>query len=186
MGEVFAYNTLLRELEIMNKSDVVIWLQEENGKWQVLLDEIGAERMDEPGVMGDWSMKYLIAHLNDWNRQMVAQLQAAQRGEAEPPPPWGTNLQNDDQVNAWIYESNRGRSASEVLEDTRQVNQQILALTESLPADIRIEVVRTSPEREYYLVWLGDKRYQPGEFFDHFKDDHEADVRAWLARGGNK
>ncbi len=168
----------------MNKAELVNWLQEENGKWEALLDEIGVARMEEPEVDGYWSMKDVVAHLNDWNRLCVARLQAAQRGDAEPAAPWGANLQTDDEVNAWIYEANRGDSASEVLEDTRQVNEQMLAVTESLPDDVRVEIVRTSPEREYYLVWLGDNRYQPGEFFDHFKDDHEQTVRAWLARRG--
>jgi hypothetical protein len=31
-------------------------------------------------------------------------------------------------------------------------------------------------------VWLNDQRFPAGEFFDHFRDDHEPDVRAWLAR----
>jgi hypothetical protein len=25
-------------------------------------------------------------------------------------------------------------------------------------------------------------RFHRAEFFDHFQDDHEADIRAWLAR----
>jgi hypothetical protein len=36
--------------------------------------------------------------------------------------------------------------------------------------------------REYYLLWLGDTRYPAGEFFDHFHNDHEPDIRAWLVQ----
>lgn len=35
----------------------------------------------------------------------------------------------------------------------------------------------------FHLVWIGDQRYVASEFFNHFHDDHEPDVRAWLDRG---
>jgi hypothetical protein len=162
----------------MKKSDVLNWLQEEHKKWEALLKQIGPTRMEQAGVNGDWSMKELVGHLNGWNRKLVARFQAAQRGEPEPTSPWPQHLQTDDEINAWIYETNRERSLQEVLNEAQQVNQQILTVVENLPENVRVEIV----EPAYHLVWLGNERYQPGEFFDHFRDDHEANVRAWLAR----
>lgn len=159
----------------MKKSELLNWLQEEYQKWEVFLDQIGPARMDQPGVNGNWSMKDVVAHLTGWNRWLVARLQAAGRREAEPPPPWPADVQTEDEINAWIYESNRGRSVREVLDETRQVHQQLLAVIDSLPDEVRIEP-------EWHLVWLDDQRFPAGEFFDHFRDDHEPDVRAWLAR----
>jgi hypothetical protein len=164
----------------MNKSELVNWLQEEHEKWEALLDEIGPTRMDQPGVNGDWSMKDMVAHLNGWNRWLLARLEAARRGEPEAPTPWPAHLKTEDEVNAWIYESSRGRSASEVLDETRRVFQELVAVVEDLPYEVRIEEVRGN--RAYYLVWVGNKRFPVGEFFDHYHDDHEPDVRAWLAR----
>jgi hypothetical protein len=37
-------------------------------------------------------------------------------------------------------------------------------------------------ERLLDVVWVNDQRFPAGEFFDHFHDDHEPDVRAWLTR----
>jgi hypothetical protein len=165
----------------MKKSELLNWLQEEYRQWEALLDQIGPARMEQPGLNGDWSMKDIVAHLTGWQPRVIASLQAAQRGESEPPPPWPAHLQTDDEINAWIYESNRGRSLGEVLDESRQVFQQLLGVVEALPEDVRIEQVRQGA-RVYHLVWLGDQRFQPGEFFDHFHDDHEPDIRAWLAR----
>jgi hypothetical protein len=164
----------------MNKSELLNWLQEEYQKWEALLDEIGPTRMEQPGVNGDWSMKDIVTHLTGWQPRVTANLQAAQRGESEPPPPWPAHLQTDDEINAWIYESNRGRSLREVLDESHQVFQQLLAVVERLPEDVRIEEVHQGG-RVYHLVWLDGQRFQPGEFFDHFYDDHEPDIRAWLA-----
>ena len=159
----------------MNKSELLNWLQEEYQQWEALLDQIGPARMDQPGVNGDWSMKDVVAHLTGWNRWLVARLQAAQRHEPEPPPHWPAHLQTEDEINAWLYESNRGRTVREVLDESHQVFQQLLAVIEGLPDEVRIEPA-------WRLVWLDDKRFPAGEFFDHFHDDHEPDVRAWLAR----
>ena len=162
----------------MEKSELLNWLQEEYQGWEVFLDQIDPTRIDQPGVAGHWSIKDIVAHLTDWQPRLIARIQAAQRNEPEPPPPWPAHLQTDDEINAWIYEANHGRSVREVLDEAQQVYQQVLAVVEGLPDEVRIERI----EPAYYLVWLGDERFQPGEFFDHFRDDHEPDVRAWLAR----
>jgi hypothetical protein len=159
----------------MNKSELLNWLQKEYQQWEAFLDQIGPNRMEQPGVAGSWSMKDIIAHLTTWNRRLVAQILAAQRGEAEPPPPWPAVLLDEDEINAWIYESNRNRTLQAVLEETHQMFQQLLAVISGLPDDVQIE-------DEWRLVYLGDQRYPAGEFFDHFHDDHEPDMRAWLER----
>jgi hypothetical protein len=56
--------------------------------------------------------------------------------------------------------------------------RQLLATIEDLPEDVRVEVI----EPAYHLVWVGEQRFLISEFFDHFRDDHEPDVRAWLAQ----
>jgi len=160
----------------MKKSELLSWLQEEYQQWEAFLEQIGPERMDQPGVNGDWSMKDIVAHLTGWQPRLITRIQAAQRGEPEPPPPWPAHLQTEDEVNAWIYESNRGRSVREVLDESHQVFQQLLAVIEGLPDDILIEPA-------YHIVRLGGQRFSASEFFDHFHDDHEPDMRAWLARG---
>ena len=165
----------------MKKSELLNRLQEEYLQWEAFLDQIGEARMDQGGVNGDWSMKDIIAHLTGWNRHLVARLQAAQHGESEPSPHWPAHLQTEDDINAWIYEINRHRSAREVLNESHHVFQQLLAVIEGLPDDVRIEPVHQQG-RVYLPIWLGDQRFPAGEFFDHFHDDHEPDVRAWLAR----
>jgi hypothetical protein len=165
----------------MKKSELLHWLREEYRQWEAFLDQIGPLRMELPGVNSDWSMKDIVAHLTGWQPRLIAQIQAAQRGEGEPPPHWPAHLQTEDEINAWIYESNRHRSVREVLSESHQVFQQLLAVIEGLPDQVRIDPVHQGG-RVYLLVWLGDERFPAGEFFDHFHDDHEPDVRAWLAR----
>jgi hypothetical protein len=165
----------------VQKSELISWLQDQIRQWHAFLDEFGRDRLEQPGVTGPWSMKDVAAHMTGWNRRLVAYLEAAKRGLPHPPPPWPADLKEDDEINAWIYESNRDRPLQEILDETDQVLQQVVASIEGLPDDIRIETVVGGSGREYYLVWIGDTRYPAGEFFDHFHDDHEPDLRAWMA-----
>jgi hypothetical protein len=162
----------------MKKTELLNLLQEKYRQWDAFLDQIGRARMDQPGVNGDWSMKDIVAHLTGWNRNLVARFQAASHREPEPSPPWPAQFQSEDEINAWIYESNRGRSAREILDESQQVFQELFAVIEGLPDDVRIEFI----EPKFYIVWVGNEYFPAGEFFDHFHDDHEPDVRAWLAR----
>lgn len=173
----FVFESAAQEKQA-TKDELVAWLRGGQRRWEALLDQIGPARMEQPGVNGDWSMRDIVAHLTGWERRVVASLQAALRGEPEPPPPWPAHLEAEDDINAWIYEANRDRSAREVLADARSVFQQLLATVESLPDGARI--VRIGPT--FYHVWVGEERFPAGELFNHFRDDHEADVRAWLAR----
>jgi hypothetical protein len=159
----------------MNKSELLNGVRKEYQQWEALLDQIGEARMHQPGVAADWSIKDIVAHLTGWRRRTVARLQAAQRGEGEPPPYWPAHLQTDDEINAWIYEANHGRSVREVLDDSDQVFQQLLAAIEGLP-----DQVLSDPAR--YLPWLEAESIKPGDFFGHFHEEHEPDMRAWLER----
>ncbi len=159
----------------MKKSELLNGLQEEYQQWEAFLDQIGPARMDQGGVTGHWSIKDIAAHLTGWRSRTVARLQAAQRSEPEPPPPWPAHLQTDDEINAWIYESNHGRSVREVLDESHQVFQQLLAAIEGLPDEVLIDPVR-------HLPWLDGQPFSAGEFFAHFHEEHEPDMRAWLAR----
>jgi GNAT superfamily N-acetyltransferase len=162
----------------MNKSELLSGVREEYRQWEALLNQIGEARMEQPGAAADWSIKDIIAHLTGWRRRTVARLQAAQRSEGEPPSPWPAHLQADvdlDAINAWIYEQNRGRSLREVLDESHHVFQQMFAAIEGLPDE-----VLSNPAR--YLPWLEAESIKPSDFFGHFHEEHESDMRAWLAR----
>ncbi len=159
----------------MNRSELLQGLQDEYRQWEALLDQIGPARMDQPGVAGDWSIKDVVAHLTGWRRRTVGRLQAAQRGEPDTPPPWPAQLQTDDEINAWIYAASQGRSVRDVLDESRDVFQQLLAAVEGLPDHVLEDVQR-------YMPWLEGHPFSAAEMFGHFHDEHEADMQAWLAR----
>jgi len=159
----------------MNKPDLLDWLHEENRRWEAFLAEIDPAHMELTGVNGDWSIKDVLGHLTTWHRDLVVMIQALSRGEPDAPTPWPAELEGEDEINAWIYEYNLDRPLETVLDETRQTIGHLIAAIEGLPEDVLIE-----PERR--VIHIGGRRFAAGEFFDHFHEDHEPDVRAWLAK----
>ncbi|HYF65558.1 MAG TPA: maleylpyruvate isomerase N-terminal domain-containing protein [Herpetosiphonaceae bacterium] len=162
----------------MDNAGLLAWLDGRYGRWSAQINAIDPAIMDQPGVNGTWSVKDVVGHLTGWNRWLVARLGAACQGEPKPLPPWPAELTDENDINAWIYAAYRDRPAREVLDETHAVHQQLRGLIVRLPPSARIEHV----EPAFYLVWVGGERFLVGEFFDHFHDDHEPDLRAWLAR----
>ncbi len=165
----------------MNKLELLQWFTEEQQKWELLLAAIGQKRMDQSGLNGEWPMRDLVAHLTGWQRWLVARLKAARDGQPEPPPPWPAELKTEDDINAWIYETNRKNDVRQVLEDAHQVYEQMRAAIQDLPDDAQIKTI----ESKFHVVWVNAQRFAVGEFFHHFYDDHLTDVRAWLSRVEN-
>ncbi len=158
----------------MNKAEFLRGLDEENRQWEALLDSIGENRMEQPGVAGHWSIKDIVAHITSWRRRTVARLQAALRGEPQPATIWPANLTTDDEVNAWFYEQEHGKSVRQALSESRQVFQQMRNAIESFP-----EAELMDPNR---FPWAEGQALTPAALFAHFHEEHEADMRAFLGR----
>lgn len=158
----------------MSKAALLADLHAEQRQLEALLDHIGAARMDQPGVAGAWSIKDIVAHLNGWRQRTVARFQAALEHQAEPLPPWPAHLRGDDEINDWLYHTNRDRSVSDVLSESRQAFDQLVAVLDAFPDEELLD-----PQR---FPWWGGHPVSAAGLFAHFHDDHEPAMRAWLAQ----
>jgi hypothetical protein len=106
-------------------------LHAERTQWNALLDQVGLDRMDIPGVEGEWSVKQLVAHLT-WYELAVVEgaQQALNTGTFSRRRPEGMSL---DEMNAPLAEESRARPASDVLAEADAVFEQLLALIAACP-----------------------------------------------------
>jgi len=161
----------------ISKKQLLAEMQSEQAAWLALLDEIGEENMTQPEVAGGWSIKDIVAHLTGWRRRTVLRFRAALDPTVDMTPYWPAELDEDDEVdeiNAWIYKANRDRPLADVLNDSREVFQQLVAEVSAL-SDEQLN----DPQR---FPWLEGERLTGAFFFGHFHEEHEPDMRAWLAR----
>jgi hypothetical protein len=160
--------------EPATKQQLLDRVQQEHALWENLLAEIGPERMEVPGVTGDWTMKDTIAHLTTWGRREVALLAAAQRGERPPDHPPQSEVAI---INSWIYLTNRDRPLADVLRESHQVWQQFAEMLEQFPET-------TLFDRERF-AWMQGRALGLGgleDFTKHFHEEHEPQIRTWLSK----
>ncbi len=149
-------------------------LQAERTQWNALLDQVGLDRMDIPGVEGEWSVKQLVAHLT-WYEQAVVEgaQQALNTGTFSRRRPEGVGL---DEMNAQIAEESRTRPASDALAEADAVFGQLLTLIAACP-----DAILNDPQ----LLGLPDDMPPwmrvANNSYAHYRE-HEPALRAWLAR----
>ena len=156
-------------------------IERERALWERLLAEVRAERMLQPGGTGDWSFKDVVAHLQGWRTRTLEYLDAAQQGRSPEPPPWPANLDEDtdagvDQINSWIYTTNRDQPLGQVLGAYRESFERMRAAVVALPERDLTEAGR--------YPWLGDRSLATviADSFGHFHEEHEPTLRGWLER----
>jgi hypothetical protein len=158
----------------ISKTQLLTEMRNEEAAWEALLDEIGEDHMTQPEVAGGWSIKDIVAHLTGWRRRSVRRFQALLKHEQDFSPPWPPELQEDDEINAWIYESNRDRPLTVVLSDSRDVFQQLVDTLDAFSEDELQDLRR--------ILGLEEEQVSGSMFFAHFHEEHEPDMRAWLEK----
>jgi len=143
-------------------------------RWRRLVADVPRDRMEQPGAMGDWTFKDVALHLTGWRRRTILRLEAAARGEPEPPNPWPSDLgdDEDDTINAWMHERTKDRPLDEALAEADSIWDEFAAVVETLP-----ENLLTDPAR---FDWMESVALADGDFAGQL-DEHEPGVRAWLA-----
>lgn len=139
-------------------------------EWDALLDSIDQVDKLKPGMAGDWSIKDIIAHVTWFEKEMVGLITAHALVGSEL---W--NLPTDER-NAAIYEEVKDQPLEQVLEESKQVHQQLLDV---LPRLSDQDLTDPSGFPNMPPDW------QPGMIiaqntYEHY-EDHMQDVEKWLA-----
>lgn len=127
-----------------------------------VMDGIPADRLEQPGVSGEWSVKDLIGHVAFWDAQAV---QKIQRRAARLP------VQEVDwqAVNGREWAARRNRSPDALRDELRRTHGQLLDLLRTLPP--------TDPMTADVCAFV------PVDTYEHY-DEHATEIRSWRERVG--
>jgi hypothetical protein len=153
------------------KADLLAVMRASRHAWDNLLSQVAPERMTEPGVEGEWSVKDLIAHVSTYEGWMAQLLNAG-----GPNIPHVTDSMTQHETNAWVFEQNRDRSLDDVLATSRESFQQLMDAVQALPPYDLVSTTR-------YEWARGKAAYQliPYESYEHYRH-HARSIITWLAR----
>jgi hypothetical protein len=178
MSEQPDIRTALEE-QLTTRAGLLAALKDLRADIEGVVREAGERRAVQPGAFEELSLKDVVAHLNGWRQLSAARLEAA-LAHGEPAMPWPGALDEDhdlDAINRWFYETNRDKSLAEIMNDSRDTFERCERAIIALPEADLFTAGR--------FPWLGEYVLGPAVVsgtLQHFHEDHEAEIRAWLAR----
>lgn len=131
---------------------------------------LGDALLDEPRVVGDWSVRQTLAHVLAWDAWGVEALHALERGEAPATP-------DDEAMNADADARVQSLGGAEMQRLLRASRAELVSRLAAMSDEERSE--------ERYL--LGDRVISANDFVDGFIDhdrEHAAEIRAWRKAQG--
>lgn len=160
----------------MNKKEIIAAMQNSHELLVEMLNELNTEEMDVPGVVGNWTIKDILAHLTRWEAELVKLLWQVRQG-TQPT----TILNQDislDEVNARWHEEDKDRPLDRILKDFHGVREQTIRRLDHFKDDDL-----TNPQR---YTWLGGRPLWMWVAEDSFEHDleHMEQIQAWRENRG--
>jgi hypothetical protein len=161
--------------EVMRtRADQIAGIKADQQFWRDLAAEVGRDRYDEPGAMGDWTFGDVAGHLAGWRNRTITRFEAIARGDPDPLP---EDVEGEDLVhvmNDEIRANDAGRSSAELVAAYDASYDRLISALQALPDELF-----TDPDA---LEWVGAPLIDI-TFTGHLHEEHVPDVRAWLERG---
>lgn len=115
-----------------SKTELLAAIDHEHGALGATLETLTPEQMVDPGVVGEWSVKDVLAHLVEWQQMALGWYRTGLRGAVPDMPAPGYKWNQTPALNQMIYEKHRDAPLSEVMEAFSASHAEILSLIEEL------------------------------------------------------
>ncbi len=113
--------------QLLNRLDTA-WLA-----FQASYASLSNSRLTQPGVVGDWSVKDIIAHVTWWEEEALRHLPLIIAGDR--PPRYSVAYGGIDAFNAMMTERKRDVSLSDVLMQQDDTHRRLIDFIQSVPED---------------------------------------------------
>ncbi len=135
-----------------SKAAVTARLEQERARLEELVASLPTGEMAEPGVVGDWSVKDVLAHLADWEAHMLVWLEAARAGQAVAGPEPGLSWRQIKAFNRRLYERHREETLAAVRTSFREAHERFMTMVAAMPEEEMLA-------RGRYALTAGDALY---------------------------
>ncbi len=158
----------------MTKKEILDAMENSRANLLKAIDGLAPDAMQENGVVGQWSVRDTLAHVNRWEAELVRLLFQLKQGQA---PDFPTLTERDfDKINARFHQESLGRSLELILADFQSIRKQtIRRLGDYTDQEIT--------EPNYYPALKGNALlpYIAGNTYEH-EDEHAAQILEWRSR----
>lgn len=116
-----------------SKEEILTKSKKERDALDEFLSSLPVEQMTEPGIVGDWSVKDVLAHLYEWEQMVLRWIAASERGETPSVPAEGYKWNHLPALNAEIQEKLSHHSLDEMQKMYQESHKQITRTIEDMP-----------------------------------------------------
>ena len=154
----------------MTKDELIQKIESEWDNLQASLDGLTEEQMHQPGVVGEWTIKDILAHITAWQTRLITTMFKAERGVTPETTEAGKTV---DQMNEKFYREMKDRSFDQVWDDLDASYHQLLSRLESWKKQDLFD-----PKRFKWMKGDPFAAYIAGDSYEHYAE-HAAQIRAW-------
>ena len=115
-------------IERMSVADLSALIRAASTRMELLVAQLSVAEINQPGAVGVWSVKDVLAHIAFWERYAVNILQAAVHGET----PMLSAEDETERKNASVVAQYYQRSLAAVISDWQQAREDLLEAIEDL------------------------------------------------------
>ncbi len=97
-----------------------------------LLANLSATQMTQPGIVGEWSIKDVLAHLLEWQQMVLGWHSAGLEGRVPATPAEGFNWSQLPELNQQIYEKHCSRPLADIQKEFKSSQKKIASTIQDL------------------------------------------------------
>lgn len=124
------------------------------------------EQMTQPGVVGEWSLKDILAHVTTWEQEALKALPVILRGERLPR--YKDLYGGINAFNAQMAEKKRDLSLAEIRRQMEETHRQVIETIQNAPEE---QIRRETPFRRRVKL----------DTYSHYPE-HTKAIREWRER----
>lgn len=160
--------------EQMSKPKLLEQIRVERQHLEKTLTMINEQQMVVSGVMDEWTVKDVLAHITIWEQRMIRWLEQTVRDEVPEMLPPGMTWDDLDQWNEQTYQKHRHRELDVVLADFELSYPQALSAAQDISEEDLIDPDRYAwrDGRPLWVMVAANTSW-------HYKE-HEETITTWL------
>ncbi len=160
----------------MPKAEVIEEVKAMRARFHAAIEGLTPDQMHQPGAVGIWSVKDVMAHLTAWEAELVTALSRLEQHKQRPPRI--VEIEDIDEWNAEQYHAHARRPLEDVIDDFEGVHRHLIRAIEDLDD-------RTLDDNRLYPWMEGEPiRYLVAENAIWHEEEHTQDIQAWRAETG--
>jgi hypothetical protein len=163
----------------MDKSELLSELEDQRQEFLDLLEDVPDEWMLVPDVVGEWSIRDVLAHLTAWEGQTVTLLFQVQHEIAKPTTAH-FGKETDDEINKRWHEAGKDRPFGLIWEDWLNVRKQMIRRVSDMS-----EQELNDPKRYPWMNGNPLTQLILEAVLDH-EEEHADHIREWLENRDSK